>query len=183
MSSENTRHSTTTIADYTVASLLERPDLADEHQTVGGSAWPEFMVHDPIAIANWDKMMRYFAIDQLSLLVEDQIAAVINMVPICVETDLIKLSDRGVDWGVERSVENYEQGVQPNALMGLQVVIAKTFRRRNLSETATREMISHARRRNCDLILLPVRPNGKHVFPPDPDGTIHQLGKTGWSAV
>ncbi|MFD1157854.1 hypothetical protein [Roseovarius aestuarii] len=165
MSSEYTSNATTAGVNYTVSSLSERPDLTDEHQTTGGSAWPEFMIHDPVAIANWDKMMSYFAGDQLSMLVEGQIAAVINMVPIRVETDLIQLPDRGVDWGVEKSVEDHENSTPPNAMMGLQVVIGKNFRGQRLSEIATQEMIVHARKRNCDFVLLPVRPNGKHAYP------------------
>ena len=67
--------------------------------------------------------------------------------------------------GVEKSVVDHENGIRPNALMGLQVVVAKAFRDLKLSEAAAREMISHARRQECEYVLLPVRPNGKHAYP------------------
>jgi len=165
MSSDATVRAETSGAKYTITSLSEQPELSDQHQITGGSAWPEFMLHDPIAIANWEKMMTYFAGDQLSMLVDNQIAAVINMAPINVESDLTMLPDEGVDWGVEKSVADHERGIQPNSMLGLQVVVSKTFRGRNLSVAATREMIEHAKKRNCDYVLLPVRPSGKHAYP------------------
>ncbi|MGB5838135.1 MAG: hypothetical protein WBH14_13905 [Albidovulum sp.] len=165
MSSESNSAAHNVRKNYITSSLLERPELADEHQSVGGSAWPEFMVHDPIAIANWDKMMNYFSADQLSLLIEGQIAAVINMVPLQIELNLNKLPDRGVDWGVEKSVSDHESGLRPNALMGLQVVVGKGFRGRKLSISATNEMIEHDKRRGLEFVVLPVRPNDKQNYP------------------
>ncbi|WP_051645122.1 hypothetical protein [Labrenzia sp. DG1229] len=174
MSSRYSATSSAATVTYRVTTLSEQPDLIARHQTTGGSAWPEFMLHDPVAIANWEKMMSYFAGDQLTLLVGDKIAAVVNMVPLKVEADLGKLPDRGVDWGVEKSVADYENGTPPNALMGLQIVVAKEFRGKKFSETATREVIAHARRRKLERIVLPVRPNEKHAFPLIPmDQYIH----------
>ena len=165
MSSETSRTPPSAQTFYSVATLSERPDLLNRHQETGGAAWPEFMLHDPVAVANWGKMMSYFAGDQLSLLVEDKIAAVVNMVPLKVDADLGKLPERGVDWGVEKSVSDHEAGIRPNALMGLQVVVAKEFRGKKFSGIATRELIAHARRRNLEFVVLPVRPNEKHLYP------------------
>lgn len=165
MYSETSRTPSSNQIAYCVATLSERPDLLNPHQETGGSAWPEFMLHDPVAIANWGKMMSYFAGDQLSLLVDDRIAAVVNMVPLKVDTDFRKLSDRGVDWGVEKSVSDHEADIRPNALMGLQVVVAKEFRGKRLSGIATREIIAHARQRELEFVVLPVRPNEKHHYP------------------
>lgn len=189
MSSEHTSGAETSGAQYTIASLAERPDLKDQHQATGGSGWPEFMLHDPVAIANWDKLVSWFAADQLSMLIDSQVAAVINMVPLRVDPDLGKLPDRGVDWGVEKSVADHDNGTRPNALMGVQVVVGKAFRGQKLSEAAAREMIRHTRRRECEFLLLPVRPNGKQAYPlipmdeyinwKDPDG----LAFDGWLRV
>ncbi|WP_136660343.1 hypothetical protein [Nitratireductor sp. XY-223] len=165
MSSEHTSGAASNGVVYTISSLSDRPDLESQHGAVGSSAWPEFMRHDPVAIANWDKMISYFAADQVSVLIDGQIAAVINMVPLSVGPDFDNLPDRGVDWGVEKSVADHERGTRPNALMGVQVVVDKAFRGRNLSEAAAREMIRHAKGRELAFVLLPVRPNGKHAYP------------------
>ncbi|WP_419907474.1 hypothetical protein [Hoeflea sp.] len=165
MSSEYTSGAGNHGASYTISSLSERPELMGQHEAVGGSGWPEFMLHDPVAIANWGNMITDFAADQLFMLIGDEIAAVINTVPLRIDTDLAKLPDRGVDWGVEKSVADHESGIRPNALMGVQVVIGKDFRGKGLSGAAAGEMIKHTRRRGCDHVVLPVRPNGKHEFP------------------
>ncbi|WP_281929244.1 hypothetical protein [Roseibium album] len=165
MSSRYSSTPSATTVTYRVATLSEQPDLLAQHQTTGGSAWPEFMLHDPVAVANWGKMMSYFAGDQLSLLVGDKIAAVVNMVPLKVDADFGKLPDTGVDWGVEKSVSDHEAGIRPNALMGLQVVVAKEFRGKKFSGIATREVIAHARRHKLEFVVLPVRPNEKHLYP------------------
>ena len=148
-----------------IASLVERPDLKDEHHEVGGSAWPEFMVHDPVAMANWGKIIRYFAQDQLSMLIDGEIAAVMNLVPIHLDMPLEDLPDRGVDWAVEKAVADHEAGVAPNTLVGLQVVVNHAFRGRKLSEVATQGVIEHAKTRGCERVLLPVRPSDKHAYP------------------
>ena len=59
MSSENTSGVATGDPKYTISSRLDRPDLNSLHEAVGSSGWPEFMRHDPVAIANWDKITSY----------------------------------------------------------------------------------------------------------------------------
>ncbi|MEM6374407.1 MAG: GNAT family N-acetyltransferase [Pseudomonadota bacterium] len=132
---------------------------------MGSSAWPEFMVHDPVAMANWGTIMGDFAQDQLSILIDNEIAAVMNLVPIHLDLEFSDLPDRGVDWAVEKAVADFEASVRPNALVGLQVVVKRSFRGRNLSETATQAIVEHAAQRGCEHVLLPVRPSNKHEFP------------------
>ena len=153
------------IPNYEIHSIATRPELLDAHQVFGGAAWPEFMLHDPVAIAHWDAMMRYFANYQLSLLSGEEIIAVINAVPLRFEGCLGALPDRGVDWGVQKSVHDHESGRTPNALMGLQVVVGKTFQGKGLSKAAAREMIRLAAALGLKFVLLPIRPSDKHRFP------------------
>lgn len=146
-------------------SIAERPDLLDAHQTFGGSAWPEFMLHDPVAGAHWPTMMHAFADCQLSLLSGDDIIAVINNVPLRFDGPMTDLPDRGVDWGIEKAVADHKNGQRANALMGVQIVIGKPQRGQGLSQTAVRAMIQLAKRKQLDHVILPVRPTFKHRFP------------------
>ncbi|MEM7429585.1 MAG: hypothetical protein AAF441_26230 [Pseudomonadota bacterium] len=150
---------------YVVTSLESRPDLSERHQNFGGGAWPEFMLHDPVAIAHWDSLMAWFPDCQLTLLCGDEILAVINSIPLQFEAPLEELPDRGVDWGVEKSVSDYEAGREPNALLGLQVVVGQKFRSRGVSSSAVQDMISLAAEKRLARVLLPVRPSGKHRYP------------------
>lgn len=165
MSSDPDDARSQSVSRYEIVSLAERPELLDAHQTFGGAAWPEFMLHDPVAIAHWDRMMRHFSTYQLSLLSGDEIIAVINAVPLRFDGCPDTLPDRGVDWGVEKSVEDHQAGRIPNALMGLQIVVGKAFRRRGLSKASAQEMIRLAVDHGLESVLLPVRPSDKHRFP------------------
>ena len=149
----------------TAVSLQDRPDLAPAHDAVGGAVWPEFMLHDPVAESNWDAILAAFPHLQVALVEGEQIAAVINAVAYRYEGALSDLPDRGVDWGVEKSVADHQAGVVPNTLMGLQVVVAASHRGQGLARVATQEMIALAQRQGMEQVLLPVRPNCKAGFP------------------
>ena len=123
------------------------------------------MLHDPVALENWSKLIEYFPDYQLSLIGGEDILAVINTVPLAFDRSFEHLPDRGVDWGVEESVSNHENNVQPNVLMGVQVVVNKAHRNKGLSEAASAEMIKLAARCGLEHLILPVRPSHKHRFP------------------
>lgn len=54
--------------ELVTVSLAERPDLLDEMNRIGGAAWPEFMLHDPVAIDHWSDIVAHFKAYQLILL-------------------------------------------------------------------------------------------------------------------
>lgn len=165
MSSDPVALGSQAVPHYEILSIAARPELLGAHQTFGGAAWPEFMLHDPVAITHWDSMMRYFADYQLSLMSGEDIIAVVNAVPLRFDGRLDTLPDRGVDWGVEKSIEDHEAGRTPNALMGLQIVVGEAFRGRGLSKASAQEMIRLAAAGGLKQVLLPVRPSDKHKFP------------------
>ena len=43
----------------------------------------------------------------------DEILAVINSVPLSFEEDLNNLPDEGWDWGVQKSVDDFDSGIRP----------------------------------------------------------------------
>lgn len=109
--------------------------------------------------------MKYSPDYQLSLLINEEIIAVINTVPLHFDEPLQDLPDRGVDWGVEKSVHDHENRKVPNTLMGMQIVVLKAYRGMHLSSTCLTEMTGLAGQQRCETVILPVRPNGKHNFP------------------
>ena len=150
---------------YCTVSLAERPDLKTRHDETGGAAWPEFMLHDPVAIKNWYRLIDVFDDCQLTILDGGDIAAVANAVPLSFDAAFEDLPDRGVEWGVEKSLADHAGGVPPNTLMGVQVVVAGTYTGRGLSAIATGEMLALARRKKLASVIVPVRPNQKARFP------------------
>jgi len=150
---------------FEIVSLAARPDLREAHESCGGAAWPEFMLHDPVAIKHWATLMAAFPDCQLSLLANEEIIGVINAVPLHFDGPFSELPDRGVDWGVEKSVQDHETGITPNCLMGVQIVIGGPWRSKGLSKASAAVMMEHAAARRLEHVILPVRPANKHRFP------------------
>ena len=153
------------LSSCSIVSLAERPDLHDRCEQIGGDAWPEFMLHDPVALQYWPKLIEYFPEFQFIVCQEDRVVAVANTAPFRFEAPLEDLPDRGVDWGVMKSVADYDAGATPNVVMGVQVVVDKRCRGRGLSAVATRAMLRQAALKGAPTVLAPVRPSQKHAYP------------------
>ena len=151
--------------DYSIVSLEERYDLFERQDRICGEVWPEFMLHDTVANAYWMRFIEAFKKFQLLIMDENEILAVINTVPLHFDENINILPDEGWDWGVSKSVSDFETGKQPNILMGVQIVVNKNHQRKGFSSLAVREMSDLARRNGFDKLILPVRPSEKHKYP------------------
>ena len=54
--------------NYKVVSLKERPDLFESQDKIGSEVWPEFMLHDPVAITYWMQLIDAFKEYQLMIM-------------------------------------------------------------------------------------------------------------------
>ena len=146
-------------------SLEQRPDLKQQMDELGWRAWPEFMLYDPVPGACWTQLQKTFAAYQLLLLDAGEAVAIVNSLPLRFDQPLGQLPDRGVDWGLERSLEDHAAGYEPNCLMAVQIVIAGDRQGQGLSRTCVQETISLASARNIGRVIVPLRPASKHNFP------------------
>jgi hypothetical protein len=151
--------------DYKIVSLAERFDLFEAQDSICGEVWPEFMLHDTVANSLWMRFIESFKELQLLMMDEDEVLAVINTVPIRYDGPVSDLPDEGWDWGVRKSVTDLEAGIEPNVLMGVQIVVNKAHHGKGLSYPAVKEMVSLAARKGFNGLILPVRPSEKHRYP------------------
>jgi len=151
--------------NYKIVSLMERYDLFQEQDQICMDAWPEFMLHDPIANTYWMQFIEAFKEYQLLIMDGKEILASIASVPLFFDKKLEDLPDDGWDWGAKKSVEDYKAGIKPNILMGLQIVINKKHQGKGLSSLAVEEMAKLAERKGFDKLIIPVRPSDKHKYP------------------
>lgn len=166
--------------NYTVTSLSERYDLLDEMNRVGGEAWPEFMLHDPVALTHWMELVAVFREYQILLMAGGEILAIVNTVPLEFSGELVELPDEGVDWGVKRAISGHKDGVIPNLLMGIQVVVDKPYSGKGLSTAATQQMVELAKDKGLQALIVPLRPSNKHEYPLiDMDDYIHWKNEKG----
>lgn len=150
---------------YQVISLAQRYDLFEAQDKLCEEAWPEFMLHDPVANSNWMKFIEAYKQYQLLIMQDDEIMCIINSIPLHYNGAIEDLPDEGWDWGIKKSVADFEAGITPNMLMGIQIVVNKKHLGRGLSSIAVKEMAALGRRKGYKKLIIPVRPNKKHEFP------------------
>jgi len=151
--------------DHTVVSLADRWDLFETQDALCSQAWPEFMLHDPVAGAYWMRFIEGRKDCQRLLMAGGDILAIVNSMPIHLEDGLNSLSDDGWDWALKTSVEDHEAGRVPNALFGVQVVVNPQHQGKGLSSVAVRVMAGIAKELGLPRLVIPVRPDGKARFP------------------
>ena len=96
---------------------------------------------------------------------EKELLIVINTVPLHFDKSINELPDEGVDWGVKKSISDYESGIKPNILMGVQIVVNRKHQGKGLSLLSVRETLNLAMNKGLNKLIIPVRPSDKHKYP------------------
>ncbi len=171
------------MTEYTIVTLAERPDLVDETDHMNGAAWPEFMLHDPVADKLFGRLYDTFP-EYQSVILDDngKVIACGNAIPLTWDGTLEGLPERGWDAAMELGVANFKSGIAPNTLSAIQAVVSKDHLGVGLSQTVIRAMRSRAQEHGLQALIAPVRPNLKHRYPltpmeqyvhwTQPDGTM-----------
>ena len=88
--------------EYKLISLADRLDLFDEQARIDGQAWPEFMLHDPVAMIGWMDLVEVSRKFQINLMDGEDVAAVINTFLLFYSGSPRSLPDEGVDRGIKK---------------------------------------------------------------------------------
>ena len=153
--------------DFAIYTAEVRPDLHDAAQDIVSGAFPEFMNHSPVINAHFRALPRLFPKYQFVLWQEDTktIGALANAMPLRWDGSLDKLPDEGVEWALEKAVEDHQAGVEPNVLCAFQIIIAPHCQGQGLSYEAVKQMANVARQHDLKALIAPVRPNRKENYP------------------
>jgi hypothetical protein len=140
-------------------SHAERPELVQRRAELG-DAWDEFMYHDAVANAHWDRQYEEFPDLQLYLVGEDdRYLAECNAVPIPFGPDA--LPEDGWDAAMEQAFA----GRPPVAASAIAITIGVEQRGRGLSRTMLEGMRAAVAARGLTDLVAPVRPSLKHRYP------------------
>jgi GNAT superfamily N-acetyltransferase len=151
-----------------IVTLAERPDLERVLDRHNGSAWPEFMLQDPVADALWRHLHAEFAGWQLLLLdADDAILAAANCAPLSWDGTDDGLPE-GWDDQFRRTVDQHAAGSPPDTLGALQIVVAPERRGDRLAGRMVAEMRERARAAGLRALIACVRPTDKHRYPLTP---------------
>jgi len=173
------------MSDFIVVTLDNRPDLIDAADRLASEtgAWPEFMLHDPIASKYFWRLYDTFPAYQTVLLDErGELVAMGNSIPVTWDGTLEGLPDEGWDAILERGVTNFRNGVAPNCVSAIQAVVAPEHMGQGISKQIIRAMRSLVRQQGFKSLIAPVRPNLKHAYPLTPMERYIQWKRTDGSA-
>ncbi|HPR95645.1 MAG TPA: GNAT family N-acetyltransferase [Thermotogota bacterium] len=145
--------------------LKNIPEHNELQNSITDELWPEFMFHDPVSNRNWKKLFEYFPEYQFSLQYDDEIIGVGNCLPFFWDNSFEGLPEEGWDWVLERGVADYEEGIEPNVLNGLQIAVSSGWQGKGVSTMILSEMAEIARLNGLNYVTIPVRPSLKSKYP------------------
>jgi hypothetical protein len=123
------------------------------------------MQHDSIVQGHWPNLYNDFLDFQFAAFSEEMIAGVGNALPIYWKDDFHNLPAGGLDWAMAKSVADRKKGLDPNVLVGVQILINPELQRKGLSYFFLDLMKGVAKNHGISHIALPVRPTQKHLYP------------------
>lgn len=134
---------------------------------LASAAWPEFMLHDPVADEFWEHLFSDFPDCQFALVDNDsgRVAAMANSLPLNWDGFPEELPEGGWDWAFRQGVHDRLQGLQPHTLCAIQIAIHPDYRGEGLSAGMVNEMRAVSRRQGFERLIAPVRPNQKSQYP------------------
>lgn len=148
-----------------IVTAAEEPALAPAMRELGGSPWPEFLLHSPVMNRLFGRLYddhphcQYAGVDDHGVIV-----AVGNCVPVRWTNPLESLPREGVEWAVKSAYEVPRTGPD-NLLCAIQIVVQPALLGTGLSAVMVRAMREIARRQGLDSLIAPVRPIWKHRYP------------------
>jgi len=146
---------------HSLVSLAERPDLREPLGDHNASAWPEFMLNDPIANALWPRLFSDFAAFQMVLLGPDRaLVAGLNSAPLAWDGTDAGLPD-GWDDQFRRTVADRDTGIRPDTLGALQIVVRRDLRGSRYAGTMVSAMRANAAVHGFRALIACVRPTDK----------------------
>lgn len=158
--------------------LIGETRIRELQSELGSRVWPEFMQHDSTVLTHWPGLYTRFPEFQFALFEDEVLSGVGNSLPLCWEQSFSELSDRGLDWAMDKADRDYSLGRRPTILVGLQILINPACQGRGLSYKMLDIMKEIAYRNGLAHVALPVRPTLKSSYPLIPmEDYMHWLDK------
>jgi hypothetical protein len=143
----------------------EQPDLLDQSRDIIRAAWPEFMMHDPVA-DGLTECYRKLPGFQFGLVDEDdEWVTMANSIPLRWDDPVEQLPEEGWDWALTTGLNDLAAGRTPNLLCALQIVVPHRHKGLGISREAVRAMTENGRRQGLFQMVAPVRPSIKCDYP------------------
>jgi len=145
-------------------SAADRPNLVEPAEKMGGSLWPAY-ISTPAYFEHWQDLYKGDLARFQTIAVDSAtgtIAALGNCIPFPWQDDL---PDEGWDWVLESGGNAARNGTFCNAVSALSVGVHPDHRSSGLAQRMLEAMKSAARAAGIGIMVAPVRPTRKHLYP------------------
>jgi hypothetical protein len=151
--------------EFKIHKLSEDPKYRQDIDRLHQAGWPEFMRHDEKADLYWDLLMTSFADFQILLCDNDEnVLAVGNSIPIFWDGTTPGLPS-GWEGAFERGASGFKNGIKPNTLSALAIVIDPKFQGKGISNIAISAVRNAAKEHGLNNFVVPLRPSMKNRYP------------------
>lgn len=146
--------------------VADAPGIVESIDALTGSIWPEFMNHDTIAAPLFGRLYRDFGQFQFGLFDgSDELIAMANTIPVPFGGTVDELPDDGWRWAMQAGCSGYDAGETPGLLSAIQICVRPDHRRMGIPGIMIAQMRALARAHNLPLLVAPVRPTMKSLYP------------------
>lgn len=130
------------------------------------NAFPPVINCSDIIAMYWVRLEEYFPECQHIMIgVEEEVVGFINTLPFDFEKPLDQLPQEGWDWMLAKSISDYEDGLKPNYLGALQVIVRKQYQNQGYSKILLNYIKEQVRNTDFLNLIIPIRPTLKHLYP------------------
>lgn len=154
--------------EYKLFTLDTHPEMASRFDELNEAGWPLFMLFDEVAVEYYSQIVECFPQFQFCITSEDgTVIACCNSVPFYWDGTVEGLP-AGWDHVFVKSIEDYRQGIKPNAVSALAIVIHPDYRGKGISSLMVRELKERVKSFAINQLIAPVRPSVKTKYPLTP---------------
>ncbi len=132
---------------------------------LGERIWPLYIYRDPYIVKYWHLLYTDFLHCQFALYSDGSLIGTGNSIPVNWQGSLFDLPEQGFDWALEKAATDLGSKLQPNLLVGLQILIEPNLRSKGLSYVFLETMKQIAKSNGFRAVAVPVRPTQKSEYP------------------
>ena len=151
--------------EFTAVRMCDRPDLFDSAFKMNNSLWPDFVVNDSTSGDAQGDVGEFFPDYNLFLLDGNNVVSLISAVPLYYDGSEEDLPDEGWDWALKKSVQDHKDGIKPNTLNLLEILINPEYQGKGVSTIATKTIFDIARNHGLSKNIVCIRPTKKALYP------------------
>ncbi len=113
---------------YQIHAYNKQSKWIQDIEDINEKAWPKLMQGEKVMRSYWGFLLGNFHKYQRVLTDDNVVIAIVNSAPFRLGPDVNELHKDGIYWGLKQVTHDYYNGIKPNTLLALQIVVNPDFR-------------------------------------------------------